>query len=97
MSDPQPYLRAGHTSPLEDWVDAEPWTLHLIPYDVMHRELGLVLAELRRLADEHDELRDHAERLLRQAFGDDDVTDADERMAALLQALPARPTNHEGT
>ena len=91
MTGGQPYLRDGHTSALEEWTDDEPWTIHLVPYDVLHRELRLVLAEMRRLTDEHAVLRDHAERLLRQAFGDDDVADADERMAALLAALADRP------
>jgi hypothetical protein len=51
---------------------------------------------MRRLTDEHAVLRDHAERLLRQAFGDDDITEADERMAALPEALADRPHGADG-
>ena len=54
---------------------------------------GLVLAarwaltEIDHLRAENASLREHAERLLRQAMGDEDVIDADERMAELLAAL----------
>lgn len=45
------------------------------------------VSEIDRLRAENAALREAAERLLRQAMGDGDVTDADERMADLLESL----------